>query len=102
MLHAKKYIAQGIARVISLGTAAMMASETLAGPLEDGIAAYERYDFSAARNALTPMAAQGSASAQSILGMMYLRGQGVPLNAMVLAGGFSGRQSRGPWPHKAI
>jgi uncharacterized protein len=66
-------------------TAAVMATETIASPLEAGIAAYERYDFSTARNALAPMAERGSASAQAILGTMYLRGQGVPLNAMVAA-----------------
>ena len=56
-----------------------------AGPLEGGIAAYERYDFSSARAALSEVAAQGDPRAQSLLGKMYLRGQGVPLNALLAA-----------------
>jgi TPR repeat protein len=73
-------------RLLLAVTAALTADGTLASPLEDGIAAYERYDFSQARDALAPVAAQGSAKAQGILGSMYMRGEGVPLNAMVAAG----------------
>src|SRR5215208_630198 len=67
-------------RLLLAVTAALTADGTLASPLEDGIAAYERYDFSQARDALAPVAAQGSAKAQAILGSMYMRGQGVRRN----------------------
>ncbi len=70
-----------------LAAAAVLTVEgTLASPLEDGIAAYERYEFARARDVLAVVAAQGDAKAQSILGTMYMRGHGVPLNAMVAAG----------------
>jgi TPR repeat protein len=56
-----------------------------AGPLEDGIAAFERFDFSSAREALEPISTQGDARAQVVLGKMYLRGLGVPLNGFLAA-----------------
>ena len=75
-------------RVVLLlaATAVLMAEGTLASPLEDGIAAYARYDFARARDVLAVVAAQGDAKAQAVMGTMYMRGQGVPLNAMVAAG----------------
>ena len=43
-----------------------------------GIAAYERGDFAAALSEFAPLAEQGNAAAQTMLGIMYLQGQGVP------------------------
>jgi TPR repeat protein len=54
------------------------ATPAMAGSLEDGTAAYERYDFAAALEALGPLADNGNPKAQLILGKMYLGGQGVP------------------------
>src|SRR5436190_19181604 len=51
-----------------------------AGPLEDGIAAYQRGDFATALRLFQPLAEQGDASAQSNLGMMYEQGRGVAQN----------------------
>jgi TPR repeat protein len=51
-----------------------------AGPLEDGIAAYQRGDFAAALRLFQPLAEQGDASAQSNLGVMYEQGRGVAQN----------------------
>jgi TPR repeat protein len=55
-----------------LGSAA-----ALAGPWEDGVAAYSRGDYVPAIRVFRAMAEQGNAKAQSVLGVMYRRGQGV-------------------------
>ena len=49
----------------------------LAGPWEDGMAAYNRGDYVPAVRVFRAMAEQGNAKAQSVLGAMYRRGQGV-------------------------
>ena len=48
-----------------------------AGPLEGGIGAYKRGDYTTALRILRPLANQGSAEAQFWLGAMYEHGQGV-------------------------
>jgi len=50
----------------------------LAGPLEDGSAAYQQGDFATALRLLRPLADQGAAEAQLVLGFMYHFGEGVP------------------------
>jgi TPR repeat protein len=57
----------------------------LAGPLEDGIAAYQHFDYDTARETLVPLAAAGNAQARAVLGDMYLGGRGVPLNGFLAA-----------------
>ena len=49
----------------------------IAGDLEDGVAAYEKQDFATALRLWTPLAEQGDADAQFLLGAMYFKGQGV-------------------------
>ena len=49
----------------------------LAGPWEDGMAAYNRGDYVPAIKVFRAMAEQGNAKAQSVVGVMYRRGQGV-------------------------
>src|ERR1700761_8699387 len=49
----------------------------LAGPWEDGMAAYSRGDYAPALQLLRPLARQGNAKAQAAIGAMYRRGQGV-------------------------
>jgi uncharacterized protein len=49
-----------------------------AGPLEDGIAAFNRGHYETALRLLKPLAAQGNAAAQDFVGVMYANGQGVP------------------------
>jgi TPR repeat protein len=71
------------------------ATPAMAGSLEDGTAAYERYDFAAALEALGPLADNGNPKAQLILGKMYLGGQGVPLNGNLAAKWFRLAASRG-------
>ena len=52
----------------------------VAGPWEDGMAAYNRGDYAPAIQVFRAMALQGNAKAQAALGVMYRRGQGVSRN----------------------
>jgi hypothetical protein len=58
----------------------VIAGTALAGPYEDSIAALEHGDYPTALRLLRPLADQGNASAQSVLGLMYAIGQGVRQN----------------------
>jgi len=49
-----------------------------ADQFEDGLAAHERGDYATTLRLLKPLAEQGNASAQVILGLMYAHGRGVP------------------------
>ncbi len=62
-----------VAMLVVVGTA-------IAGPLEDANAARQRGDYAAAMRILRPLAEQGNAYAQALLGGMYSLGQGVPQN----------------------
>ncbi len=46
-----------------------------AGPLEDGLAAYESKDYATALKLWRPLAEQGNADAQNNLGFMYYHRQ---------------------------
>jgi uncharacterized protein len=52
----------------------------IAGPFEDAAAAHRKGDYSAAMRIIQPLAEQGNAVAQSIVGAMYRDGEGVPPN----------------------
>jgi TPR repeat protein len=52
-------------------------SGALAGPWEDGMVAYNRGDYVPAIRLFRPLAEQGNVKAQSVLGVMYRRGEGV-------------------------
>jgi len=54
-----------------------------ASAVSDGIAAFRRGDFLTAVQILGPLAEQGNAEAQALLGFMYEFGRGVPQNAVV-------------------
>jgi TPR repeat protein len=56
----------------------LMTGAAIAGPYEDGLAAYQRGDYATALGLLRPLADQGDAKAQTELGAMYANGQGVP------------------------
>jgi hypothetical protein len=56
------------------------AGPVVAGPLDDGDAAYGKGDYATALRLWRPLAEQGNAPAQSNLGVMYLDGKGVPRN----------------------
>jgi TPR repeat protein len=57
---------------------ALAAGHALAGPLEDGVAAYRRQDYAKALSLFLELAKNGNATAQYNLGVMYSEGQGVP------------------------
>jgi TPR repeat protein len=52
----------------------------MAGSFEDGVAAYQIGEYAAAMQSWRPLAEQGNTHAQTGLGVMYERGQGVPQN----------------------
>jgi TPR repeat protein len=55
-----------------------LAGAAVAGPFEDGGAAFVRGDYATAMRLWRPLAEQGDALAQSNLGQMYSKGQGAP------------------------
>ena len=55
----------------------LTSSSAVAGPWEDGMAAYNRGDYVPAVQVFRAMARAGNAKAQGMLGAMYRRGQGV-------------------------
>ena len=58
----------------------IVSSAALAGPFEDGDAAYWRHDYAEALRILRPLADQGDTNAQADMGYMYLNGFGVEKN----------------------
>ena len=66
-----------------------------AGPWEDGMAAYNRGDYVPAIPVFRALAEQGNAKAQSVLGVMYRRGQGVARNSVRAFVWFSRAAARG-------
>jgi len=63
--------------LIAAGLLAVSASCVLAGPWEDGMAAYNRGDYVPTLQLVRPLAQQGNARAQALIGVMYRKGQGV-------------------------
>jgi len=66
-------------RHASMLTAAILfvAGSATAGPLEDGTAAQKKGDYAIALEAFRPLAEQGNADAQLMVGVMFVKGQGV-------------------------
>jgi uncharacterized protein len=56
-----------------------------AGPLEDGVVAFDRGDYSTAEAILRPLADHGDAEAEYFLGTMYYEGHEVPRRRSVAA-----------------
>jgi len=65
-------VSRGLALAVAL-VATFAAVPATAGPLEDGIAAFERGDFTTARTKLEPLAVNGDAVAQYYLGDLIVR-----------------------------
>ena len=63
-------------------TAQLTGSAAVAGPWEDGMAAYNRGDYVPAFRLFRPLAEQGNARAQTALGVMFRKGEGVPKNPL--------------------
>src|SRR4051794_32820172 len=62
---------------IVLVAASGVFSESRAGPWEDGMAAYNRGDYQPAIKLFRPLAQAGNPKAQSVIGVMYRKGEGV-------------------------
>ena len=60
-----------------------LASAALAGPLEDGVAAYKKRNYETAMKLLKPLADEGNAVAQEHVGRMVERGKTVPADFRV-------------------
>ena len=73
----------------------------VAGPWEDGMAAYNRGDYVPAIRLFRPLAEQGNPKAQSVLGVMYRRGEGVARSSVRAFLWFSRAASRGDAKAKA-
>jgi TPR repeat protein len=72
---------QGIKTFLAGGVLAFaLLDAAMAGPLEDGEAAYHKGDYATALQIFRPLAEQGDAAAQVQLGVMYENGLGVPLD----------------------
>ena len=73
----------------------------LAGPWEDGMAAYNRGDYVPAIRLFRTLAEQGNAKAQNVLGVMFRKGEGVPKNPARAHMWFSVAAARGDATAKA-
>ncbi|MFZ5790585.1 MAG: peptidoglycan-binding protein [Pseudomonadota bacterium] len=62
----------------AVGLAGLGASLPARADYYDGLTAYQGHDFATAFRELRPLAEQGDARAQMLLGLMYRDGQGVP------------------------
>jgi TPR repeat protein len=96
----RKSILIGVA-IVALASASGVFSRALAGPWEDGMAAYNRGDYVPAIKLLRPMAQAGNAKAQSVMGVMYRKGQGVARNSARAFMWFSLAAARGDAKAKA-
>jgi hypothetical protein len=78
-----------------------LVSSAWAGPWEDGMAAYNRGDYVPAIRLFRPLAEQGNPKAQSVIGTMYRKGQGVAKNSARAFMWFSLASKRGDAKAKA-
>jgi hypothetical protein len=61
------------------------AGPAAAGPLQAGIAAYNRHDYPTAARLLLPLAQHGNPMAQTYVGFMFANGRGLPQNYVAAA-----------------
>jgi TPR repeat protein len=86
---------------ILLAAQLMCTVAAFAGPWEDGMAAYNRGDYMPAIRLFRPLAEQGNAKAQNVLGVMFRKGEGVPKNPARARMWFSFAAARGDAKAKA-
>jgi uncharacterized protein len=67
----------------------------IAGPLQDGAAAFRRQDYAAAVAIFGPLAERGDPRAEAYLGFMYANGYGVPQNYIEAAAWLRAASERG-------
>jgi TPR repeat protein len=72
-----------------------------AGPFEDGMASYNRGDYMPAIRLFRPLAEQGNARAQHLIGVMYHKGEGVARNPVRALAWFSMAAAHGDSDAKA-
>jgi len=86
-----------IAVPISMSALAVLlfATLALAGPLEEGEAAWKRGDYAAALTLLEPLAERGNAEAQATLGIMYDNGQGVEMDHVLAVAWYTKAAAQG-------
>jgi len=73
----------------------------VAGPWEDGMTAYNRGDYVPAIRLFRPLAEQGHPKAQSVIGVMYRKGEGVARSSARAFMWFSLAAARGDAKAKA-
>ncbi|MGH3429994.1 MAG: tetratricopeptide repeat protein [Mycobacteriales bacterium] len=86
-----------IARTLSISVALAVVTFAVANaePLADAQSAYERADYAAAVGILRPLAEQGDARAQYMLGLAYSLGRGVPQDYTAAATWYQRAADRG-------
>ena len=65
------------AALVAFALSGLFAAPAVAGPFEDGVAAFGRGDYATAFQLWRPLAEQGHAIAQANVGVMYYEGRGV-------------------------
>jgi len=80
---------------VLLAAQSMSSFAAVAGPWEDGMAAYSRGDYVPAIRVFRSLAEQGNAKAQNVLGVMFRKGEGVPKNPVRAHMWFSFAAKRG-------
>ena len=90
-----------IAGTFLVSASFVSASGALAGPWEDGMVAYNRGDYVPAIRLVRPLAEKGNAKAQSLIGVMYRKGEGVARNPTRAFMWFSFAAKRGDGKAKA-
>jgi TPR repeat protein len=96
----RKSVLYGCAVMALVGVSGA-SSIALAGPWEDGMAAYNRGDYVPAIRLFRPLAEKGNPNAQSVIGVMYRKGQGVARSSARAFMWFSLAAARGDAKAKA-
>lgn len=75
--------------------ALLAAGPAAAGPLQAGIAAYNRHDYPTAARLLLPLAQHGNPMAQTYVGFMFANGRGLPQNYVAAADWYRAASEQG-------
>lgn len=87
-----------IALLLALATPSLAGMDWASARLEGAMSAYQTGDYRTARRGFQRLAEHGSAIAETMLGVMYAKGQGVWASSAVAAGWFHRAASRGYGP----
>lgn len=86
----------GIRKLLAACTiAAVLGAPAAAGPLEDGMAAYQEKEYTKAAELWQPLAEKGDAAAQYYLGTLFAEGRGVEQNDATAFAWFERAASQG-------